>query len=191
MTTATLAHRYDLDRGQGIAWQPEDAVMVVDRRGAVLQADAGARQLLAPMGLRADLTTSGDLRSLIDAVWRHYDSTHARLLRPQRAEALHGLMVRVTFRRSANGSSEAVLIFNRSARTEAVLRLAREVGLTPREVEVVLEVLQGGTTRDIARALSVSTYTVQDHLKAVFAKCHITSRLQLTALVFTRLDAAM
>jgi DNA-binding CsgD family transcriptional regulator len=191
MTTATLAHRYDLDRGPSVAWQPEDAVMVVDRRGTVLQADTGARRLLAPLGLREDLSTGGDLRALIDAVWCHYASTHARLLRPQRAEALRGLVVRVTFRRSATGAPEAVLILNRSARADAVLRLADEVGLTPREVEVVLEVLQGGTTREIARALTVSTYTVQDHLKAVFAKCHISSRLQLTALVFTRLDAVM
>jgi DNA-binding CsgD family transcriptional regulator len=187
----TLVPRAEECALSDVDWEQEQAVLVVDRRGGVLQADEGARTLLAPLGLRHDLCPTRQVRALIAQVWRHYESTHTRLVRPLRAQVIRGLMVRVTFRRSPAGCSEAVLTFNRSARSEAVRRLGAEFGLTRREVEVVTEVLTGASTKEIAHELCVSAYTVQDHLKSVFAKCHVTSRLQLTALVFGRLDSVM
>lgn len=192
MKTTTLARRtVSATTAPEIAWRPEQAVLVVDRSGRVIEADEGARRLLGPLGLRADLQPTGRVACLVGAVWRHYDATHARLVTPQRAEAFQGLVVRVTFRRSPAGRPEAVLVVSRSARSEALARLAAEHGLTPRETEVVGAVLTGGSTREIATSLGLSPYTVQDHLKAVFAKCHVTSRLQLTALVLGHLDAAL
>ncbi|WP_019144672.1 helix-turn-helix transcriptional regulator [Aeromicrobium massiliense] len=191
MSMATLARRAEESVLSDVDWEQEQAVLVVDRRGDVLQADEGARALLTPLGLRHDLCPTRQIRALIAEVWRHYESTHTRLVRPLRAQAIRGVIVRVTFRRSVTGASEAVLTFNRSARSEAVRRLGLDFGLTRREVEVVAEVLTGASTKEIARELSVSAYTVQDHLKSVFAKCHVTSRLQLTALIFSRLDAVM
>lgn len=191
MSIATLARGAEDCAVSGVAWEPEQAVLVVDRRGTVLQADEGARALLGPLGLRHDLCPTRQVRALIAEVWRHYESTHTRLVRPLRAQAIRGVIVRVTFRRAVTGASEAVLTFNRSARSEAVRRLGQDFGLTRREIEVVGEVLTGSSTKEIARDLSVSAYTVQDHLKSVFAKCHVTSRLQLTALIFGRLDSVM
>lgn len=67
--------------------------------------------------------------------------------------------------------------------TELADLIVGALGLTPRERQVAEAVLQGLSTRQIARRLAISPWTVQDHLKAVFAKARVSSRGELAALM--------
>lgn len=53
--------------------------------------------------------------------------------------------------------------------------------LTPAELKVVTLVADGLANKDIARALFLSRFTVETHLKHVFAKLGLSSRAALAA----------
>jgi DNA-binding CsgD family transcriptional regulator len=54
-------------------------------------------------------------------------------------------------------------------------------GLTARERDLCREVIKGGSTSEIAGRLFISSNTVQDHLKSIFAKVGVRSRGELVA----------
>ena len=58
---------------------------------------------------------------------------------------------------------------------------SRVAGLTARESELLGHLVDGSDTRELARRLDVSEHTVQDHLKAIFAKTGTRSRRRLVA----------
>jgi DNA-binding CsgD family transcriptional regulator len=64
--------------------------------------------------------------------------------------------------------------------------LVAAYGLSDREQTVTALVFQGRSTRQIARALSISPYTVQEHLTAIFDKVGVRSRGELVGQVFFR-----
>jgi DNA-binding CsgD family transcriptional regulator len=59
---------------------------------------------------------------------------------------------------------------------------SRSHGLTPRETESLHKLASGASTRIAARQLGLSEYTLQDHLKAMFAKTSTGSRAELIAM---------
>src|SRR4051794_20731398 len=62
--------------------------------------------------------------------------------------------------------------------------IALSYGLTERECHVAMHCVQGRVTKEIARALSLSPYTVQDHLKSIFDKTGVRSRGELVGQIF-------
>jgi len=52
-------------------------------------------------------------------------------------------------------------------------------GLTPRQMEIVREVAQGATNREIAAHLGIREDTIKQHLRAIYDKCGTSSRVEL------------
>lgn len=58
----------------------------------------------------------------------------------------------------------------------------RAYGLTDRESELLRHLAEGDDTRAVALTMSISEFTVQDHLKSVFTKTKTSSRRELLAI---------
>lgn len=83
------------------------------------------------------------------------------------------------------GGKRGIAVVLEPARPEAVAPLvARAHRLTPRETEIAVLVVRGQGTAQIAARLSISPYTVQDHLKAIFEKVGVRSRRELASEIF-------
>jgi DNA-binding CsgD family transcriptional regulator len=63
--------------------------------------------------------------------------------------------------------------------SERVDLFARAFGLSVRESELLMHLVAGGDTQEVAGRMFVSANTVQDHLKAIFAKTSVRSRRAL------------
>ena len=60
-------------------------------------------------------------------------------------------------------------------------------GLTQREVEVLLQLAQGKTNREIARELVLSERTVQRHISNIYTKIHVRNRTEATTFALNHL----
>lgn len=59
-------------------------------------------------------------------------------------------------------------------------------GLTPRELEVLQFVAQGKQSKEIADVLGIARPTVHNHLRHIYEKLHVSSRIAAVAKVFPR-----
>lgn len=74
-----------------------------------------------------------------------------------------------------------LLIIERASREDVVRSALASYPLTPREAEVATLVLRGYSNRRIADSLVLAEYTVEDHLKRIFAKVGVSSRSALSS----------
>jgi DNA-binding NarL/FixJ family response regulator len=77
----------------------------------------------------------------------------------------------------------AIVLERASSRQSTAIRLEAD-GVTPREREIATLLAQGLTNPEIADALVLSPYTVQDHIKNLFEKTGVSSRQELVARIF-------
>jgi len=100
-----------------------------------------------------------------------------------RTQAGRWLLVRGSL--LGEGPDARVAVLLEAARpAELAPLIADAYGLTPRERQITELVARGHATTEIAAALHLSAYTVQDHLKSVFEKSGAGSRGDLIARLF-------
>ena len=194
--TPSLARGVRAGIVSGMATHAEDtgaagpAVLVVGGLGEIMQANVGAAARLADLGCD-DL--AGALPQVVDslvAAARRSATAPGALTPRARMRTRDGrwVVAHASLLVTASSPGRDVVVTLDDARPPEVVPLVvASYGLTGRERDVVALVLQGIDTADIARALHLSAYTVQDHLKRVFAKVGVRSRRELIAQVFSDL----
>ncbi|HLI52467.1 MAG TPA: LuxR C-terminal-related transcriptional regulator, partial [Thermomicrobiaceae bacterium] len=95
---------------------------------------------------------------------------------------------RLTIRWFARSSGEVDLLALSERRADPALA-AYDLGLTPREIEVLRWVIRGQTSAEIALLLGMSRRTVETHLNHMYRKLGVTTRAALVALALQAPDS--
>ncbi|MEU1372161.1 helix-turn-helix transcriptional regulator [Streptomyces triculaminicus] len=156
-------------------------VIVVDRDDRIKAASPTGRDWLRACTPDLDLVTEDDLALTtwnIAFFARH--STGEALSRIPTADGWIG----VHAQRLDGGAPDDVVITVQPASAGLLLpAVAAWYGVTRREHAVIEQALEGLSAKQIARRLSVSPHTVNDHFKAVYRKTGVSCREELIAVL--------
>jgi DNA-binding CsgD family transcriptional regulator len=162
-------------------------VLVLDEKGLLRLADGGAAALLEGLADRVPKEPAGSLPLAVHAVAvlsrLGGSGAGARLVVGNRDGAwlaVSGSVLRAT---AAQPAHYAITIEPAKPRETAPMMLAA-VELSQRQQEVAQLIAQGIATREIARRLFLSEYTVRDYVKTIFEKVGVNSRGELVARLF-------
>lgn len=179
--TITVAIRASLVRSanEPVVIDPDrqgPAVVIVDGV-EVVEATPAAQRWLEEIGA-AD-RDHGPMPAVLSAV--AVAAANGRTV-AQRARTAEGTWL--VLRSAPLEGGRGIVTIDEAGPPDVVAILGAALGLSGRETEVVIEVLRGSSTKEIASSLHMSSYTVQDHLKSVFAKAGVNSRRELIADIF-------
>jgi DNA-binding CsgD family transcriptional regulator len=82
------------------------------------------------------------------------------------------------------GTGNIVVTIEEASATERMDLFSRAVGLTAREYELLGWLATGSDTRALARQMSLSEHTIQDHLKSIFTKTGSRDRVSVLSRAF-------
>jgi DNA-binding CsgD family transcriptional regulator len=169
---------------EGPAWASGDdegsapSVLLLDASDRIVSADAVARKRLGLLPGPGSDQAPGVMSFL--AARARWDRDGGRAMARMRALDGRWFEIDVSVLDDAGAGNVAAVV--QPAPSERVLDgVLRAMGLSAREREVAALLAQGQPTKSIATMLQLSPWTVQDHVKAVYAKTGV-SRAELGGL---------
>ncbi|EPY06610.1 DNA-binding protein [Paenibacillus alvei TS-15] len=97
-----------------------------------------------------------------------------------RASKLHG----------SNNGIQLAVSFEPTGPADTMRLMAEACELSDREKQILGALVRGMSTKELALSLHISPYTVQDHMKSIFAKTGVSSRRELIWHLFSRFSIA-
>lgn len=82
--------------------------------------------------------------------------------------------------------TQLAIYFDSASANEMLAYLMDAYRLTPREQEIIHHIMKGSSSKEIAAQLSISSYTVSDHLKSIYTKLEVSSRNEVIWKLFSR-----
>jgi len=178
----TFAAPFIVSPAKGVHSRKMPGVLVVDISRRIRMANDASISMLGPIvGSSARFTSGHELPTALQAL---IDDIESRLATGSDSCSLmlpsYDICVRACV---ISGDSEAclMLLIERASRQDVVRSALASYPLTPREGEVAALVLRGYSNRRIADSLVLTEYTVEDHLKRIFAKVGVRSRSALSS----------
>ncbi|MEO2213539.1 helix-turn-helix transcriptional regulator [Paenibacillus amylolyticus] len=89
------------------------------------------------------------------------------------------LILHASLMQQITGPDQIAIRLEQAMPQDLLPLLAESHGLSSRERELLGYVLRSYSSKEIAAAMHISVYTVQDHLKSIFAKTKVSSRREL------------
>lgn len=96
------------------------------------------------------------------------------------------ITIRASKQMTVQHMTQLAVIIEPAAASELLPLMADSYRLTDREKEILMQLVKGSSTADLAKSLHISAYTVQDHLKSIFMKTGVRSRRELIWKVHSR-----
>jgi DNA-binding CsgD family transcriptional regulator len=164
-------------------------VVVFDEHGRAEMVSPAAEHWIAQLVEEPAPTTPADSK-LIQAVAARArvlgrDADPVELAARSRARTRNGSWLVIYGTPLTGGPApRTAVVIQPAASHEVAPLVALAYGLTERERQIVRLCMEGRPTKEIAAALHVSPYTVQDHLKSVFDKTGVRTRNELVGQIF-------
>ncbi|GAE28798.1 helix-turn-helix transcriptional regulator [Halalkalibacter hemicellulosilyticus] len=170
--------------------QSEQAIMILSDTFELLSANEAAHSLLS--SLREQEQLEGDLlprpiETLCSKIKASSTSKGDQKYEQHSVSipTAHGqlLSLHVTQLTGEKFSKQYAVISQQTKPFERLSYTLLYYGLTQREIQIVEQIFNGHTTKEIASRLYISVHTVQDHLKSIFAKINVHSRRELLSIL--------
>lgn len=164
----------------------ESGIVILDKDYHILSMSTKASQILALLRSNEGLS-DGQLPKPIQASCAKLqaeDNTPISLLVPIHDKGY--ITIQASFLMTTDLQQQIAILLNEASPKEMLAFLLTAYQLTPREKEVVVEMMRGIPTKVIAYNLGISSYTVQDHLKLIFQKVGVGDRNELVWKIFSR-----
>lgn len=169
---------------KGVHSRQMPGVVIIDAARRIRLANAASVAMLRPLaGGELDFSFGAELPA---SMLRLLDEVEGRLAIGQDTCTVMVPACDICVRACVVGGqyeASVMLLIERASREDVVRGALANYPLTPREAEVAGLVLRGYSNRRIADHLVLTEYTVEDHLKRIFAKVGVRSRSALSSKV--------